>query len=293
MDRFLKAGCAWDHCLNDFGGVSLEEGSIYMPNILKSAWLSHIFLVLITPALSQTALPGSAGAANTNPTGETSLTSRSSFAGPSVSSEELGELMMYHHRYHAAIEVFKNVESPSALVWNQIGIAYQMMYDYADAKRSYDEALRLEPHNSIVLGNMATAQDAMGDFTAAEKNYRKSLKLNPNSALTLKNLGTNLLMQHRYRAGAAAYKQALAIDAHIFEDQSGFRMNDPAPKSERGTAAYFKGKVCAEARLNDCAIAFLHEALNEGLPPKQLSEEDDLAALRKTAAYTSLMAAEQ
>jgi hypothetical protein len=57
--------------------------------------------------------------------------------------------------------------------------------------------------------------------------------------------------------------------------------------------AYFKAKSCVLAGLNYCAITFLREALNEGIPAKQLVEEEDLAALRKTAAYTSLIAAEQ
>ncbi len=264
-----------------------------MSDILRSAWLPVVFLTLTTPAFSQTALLYSSATRAADTTGNDILTNLPSDSVSPVLNEQLGQLMMYRQRYQAAIEVFKKIKSPSALVWNQLGIAYQMMYDYKDAKRSYDEALRLEPHNSIVLGNLATAQDGMGNFSAAEKSYRKSLRLNPMSALTLKNLGTNLLMQHKYEAGAAAYKQALAIDTRIFEDHVGFRMSDPAPKPERGVAAYFKAKSCAVAGLNDCAITFLREALDEGLTPNQLSQEQDLAALRQTTAYTNLIAAEQ
>jgi tetratricopeptide (TPR) repeat protein len=264
-----------------------------MPEILRSACLFGVFLTLTTLSSSQTVLSYTPATTMADTTGSDVLLNRSPVTVPFVSNEELGELFMYRQRYQAAIETFKEIESPSARVWNQIGIAYQMMYDYKDAIRSYKEALRLNAHDSIVLGNLATALDGISDFTAAEKNYRKSLKLNPNSALTLKNLGTNLLMQHKYEAGAAAYKQALAIDARIFENQSGFKMSDPAPRSERGTAAYFKAKSCALAGLNDCAITFLREALNERIPAKQLVEEEDLAALRKTAAYTNLIAAEQ
>jgi tetratricopeptide (TPR) repeat protein len=210
-----------------------------------------------------------------------------------VSDEELGHLMMYHRRFQAAIEAFKKIESPSALGWNQIGIAYQMMYDYTDAIRSYHQALRLDPDDPVLITNLATAQDGLGDFGAAEKNYRKSLKLNPNSALTLKNLGTNLLMQHKYNAGAAAYKKALAADPRVFEDLLGFKMRDPAPKSESSTVAYFKARSCARAGLQDCAIAFLREAINEGLPLKQIDEQKDFAGLRNRAAYTGLIAAGQ
>lgn len=262
-----------------------------MPDKLSGAWLLIVFLTSTTPIFSQTVLSYSPATAETATTTSDIFTNHSSDSASSKVNEELGKLMMYRRRYQAAIEAFKKIEFPSAMVWNQIGIAYQMMYDYEDAKRSYDEALRLNPHDSIVLGNLATAQEGMGDFTAAEKNYRKSLQLNPTSAMTLKNLGTNLLMQHRYEAGEAAYKQALAIDARIFEDHPGFKMNDPAPKSERGIAAYFKAKSCAQAGMDDCAIAFLRVALYEGLTQKQLSREQDFAALRETAAFSNLVAA--
>ena len=264
-----------------------------MYGILRNVWLPVVLSAITTPAFSQTVLSYNPPSNLADTTRNDILAARPSVSVSRVSYEELGKLMMYRQRYQAAIEAFKKIESPSALVWNQLGIAYQMMYDYKDAKRCYDQALRLNPHDPLVLGNLATAQDGMGDFSAAEKNYRRSLKQDPNSALTLKNLGTNLLMQHKYEAGATAYKQALAMDAHIFEDRPGFKMNDPAPKSERGTAAYFKAKSCAVARLNDCAIAFLREALGEGLTPKQLSQEEDLTALRKTSAYTNLIAAGQ
>jgi Flp pilus assembly protein TadD len=271
----------------------LESGFIDMLGILRSHRLLTLFLALTIPAFPQTVHSAGSAAGTSAISGNDTPTNLVSASFSTVSDEELGQLMIYRQQYQAAIEAFKRIESPSARVWNQIGIAYQMMYDYKDARRCYDEALRLRPHDPIVLSNLATAQDGMGDFGAAEKNYRKSLKLDSNSALTLKNLGTNLLMQHKYEAGAAAYKDALSIDPRIFEDHIGVRMSDPAPTSERGTAAYFKAKSCALAGLNDCAIAFLRKAMDEGLTLKQLSEEHDLAALRKTSAYINLIATEQ
>lgn len=264
-----------------------------MLDILRSSRLLFVLLLLSIPAFSQAVLSIDASKGTTTTIASDILANLSSGSSLPLSNEELGELMMYHGRYQAAIEAFKRIESPSALVWNQIGIAYQMMFDYDDARRSYNQALRLNPRDPIVISNLATAQDGLGDFRAAEKNYRKSLKLNSNSALTLKNLGTNLLMQHKYEAGAAAYKQALATDAHIFEDLFGFRTSDPAPRSESSTAAYFKAKSCARAGLNDCAIAFLREAVNEGLTLNQIGEEQDFNALRKTAAFANLIAAER
>jgi len=86
------------------------------------------------------------------------------------------------------------IPAPSALVWNQMGIAYEMLFDYKHAMRCYSESLKINPRDPVVPNNLATAQDGTKQFSSAERTYRKSLKLEPNSALTLKNLGTNLLM---------------------------------------------------------------------------------------------------
>jgi tetratricopeptide (TPR) repeat protein len=145
-----------------------------------------------------------------------------------------------------------------------------------------------------VLNNLATVQDGMKDFSAAEHTYRKSLKLNPDSALVLKNFGTNLLMQHKYDEGAKAYNQALERDPNIFEDHFGPKVNDPAPKTEHGVAAYFKARSCAHAGNTTCALSYLNLAFNEGsATAKKVADDPEFAILRGTPALDRLLANQQ
>jgi tetratricopeptide (TPR) repeat protein len=205
--------------------------------------------------------------------------------------EQIGDIHLVRQRYQAAIREYQKIEHPSASVWNKMGISYQQMYALKEAERCYKEALKLEPRNPKILNNLATIQDEMKDFGAAEKNYRKAIELNPNSALMYKNLGTNLLMQHEYEKGDEAYKKAVSLDPKIFEDHMGPKVNDPAPESERGTAAYFKARNCARAGLDDCAINYLIKAFNEGSATvKKVNEEADFSRLQGTPALTRLLA---
>jgi tetratricopeptide (TPR) repeat protein len=213
---------------------------------------------------------------------------------PQLEPEELGDLYRVRQRYQAAIQAYQRIEHPTASVWNKIGIAYQQMFALKEAERCYKQALKLDLDNPKVLNNLATVQDQMKDFATAEKNYRRAIELNPTSALLYKNLGTNLLMQHEYEKGDEAYKKAVSLDPKIFDEHFGPKVNDPAPETERGTAAYFKARICARAGLNDCAINYLIKAFNEGSATvKKVTEEADFARLQGTPALTRLLARQQ
>ena len=267
-----------------------------MPRNSPFRVLPAVLLLMAIPAAAKSSisLHSKIGAFPAIPAIDDNLRSDSSHLPTSeITDEERGEILLVRKRYQAAIQEFTKIASPSAFVWNQLGIAYQMLYDYKDATRCYKESLRLNSQYADALNNLATVQDAMKDFGGAEKSYRKSLKLEPHSALTLKNLGTNLLMQHKYQEGSLAFKQALSLDPHIFEDHTGARMNAQAPLFERGTAAYFKARSCSRAGLYDCAITFLRKAMNEGFTVEQVIQEEDFAPLRSTEAYTNLIAGVQ
>lgn len=138
---------------------------------------------------------------------------------PPPTAEELGDTLVVHQRYQAAIQSYMKAPQ-TATVWNKMGIAYQMMFNLKDATRCYKESLKLDPRNANVLNNLGTIYDSLKDYKHAEHYYRKALKLQPKSALVLKNLGTNLLAQHKYNRGWDVYKEALAVDPQIFQDRN-------------------------------------------------------------------------
>ena len=263
-------------------------------------WLLAVFVLAALPAAPQSTFASSdrpspaEGAFASNLPANIPVTERAGAPLPKLSPEELADIYEVRQHYQAAIETYNKVEDPSANVWNKLGIAYQMMYNLKDAAHCYKESLKLNPENADVLNNLATVQDGMNDFTAGERNYRRSLKLNPNSAVVFKNLGTNLLMQHKYDEGAQAYKQAVALDPNIFESRFGPKVNDPAPLTEHGTAAYFKARSCARAGNSTCALDFLNRAFDEGSATlKKVAEEADFESLRGTAALARLLANQQ
>lgn len=204
--------------------------------------------------------------------------------------EQLGDALMAHQRYQAAIEAYKKGPKDSADVWNKLGIAYQLMFNLTDAMHCYRTSYKLNPKNSNVLNNLGTVYDALKQYHNAEKMYRKALKLDPQSALILKNLGTNLLAQHKYKKGWQQYQAALKVDPTIFGDNSRPRIENPASISDRGAMNYYMAKSCAKAGMSQQAIVYLRLAMNEGYTnPKKIIADDEFAKLHGNPEFEQLL----
>jgi len=208
-------------------------------------------------------------------------------------AEDIGDSMIAHQRYQAAIEAYKKAPRNSADVWNKMGIAYQMMFNLEDAARCYQMSLKLNPRNAHVLNNLGTVFDSQKDYGAAERLYRKALKYDPKSALIHKNLGTTLLTERKYRKGWELYQAALALDPNIFESNANPKVENPASAQERGALNYYMARGCARVGQNECAIEYLRMALNEGFTsPEKIVADHDFAILRGMPAFEQLLAAQ-
>ncbi len=207
--------------------------------------------------------------------------------------EDVGDALMLHQRYQAAIESYKQAPQDSPDAWNKMGIAYQMMYNFAEATRCYKASLKLNPRNVHALNNLGTVYDSLKDLGSAERMYRKALKLNAGSAIANRNLGTNLLAQHKYKEGWEKYQAALAIDPHVFENGATPQADNPEPAQERGAMNYYMARGCVRAGQNDRAIDYLRRALNEGFTnPRKIVADSEFAGLRGSPAFEQLLGAQ-
>jgi len=210
-----------------------------------------------------------------------------------ASSEDVGDALMIHQRYEAAIAAYKRTEPPSADAWNKMGIANQLMLNPQEADRCYRESLKLNPKNANALNNLGTLYDSMKRFGDAAKMFKKAIDMDPNSALAYKNLGTSLLSQHQYEKGWGEYQRALALDPKIFRNQAVLRVENPGTTQDRGAMNYFMARGCVRAGMNDCAIDHLRRALNEGFTNvKKIGADTEFAGLRGLLAYDQLLAAQ-
>jgi Tfp pilus assembly protein PilF len=209
------------------------------------------------------------------------------------SPEQVGDALMAHQRYQAAIEAYKEGSVDSSTTWNKMGVAFQLMLNTEEASRCYSTAIKIDPTNSVAINNMGSIYMSKKDFGKAERTYRKALKLDPKSALFHKNLGTALLAERKYNKGWESYQTALTLDPEIFDHSSSVRVENPASIQDRGAMNFYMAKSCVKAGMTARAIDYLRLALNEGFTtPKKILADTELSGLRTVPAFQELLASQ-
>ena len=207
--------------------------------------------------------------------------------------EQVGDSLMAHQRYQAAIEEYKKAAPESVTALNKMGVAYQLMFNTSDAAKCYQAALKRDPKNAIAWNNMGSIYMSQKLYATAEKTYKKAVKLEPKSALFRKNLGTALLAARKYKKGWQAYQEALALDPNVFARGSSIRVENPSSLQDRGAMNFYMAKGCLKAGMPEKAIYYLRLALNEGFTtPKKILADAELASLHDNPEFQQMMAAQ-
>jgi tetratricopeptide (TPR) repeat protein len=207
-----------------------------------------------------------------------------------TSVEERANLLMARQEYQAAISAYRLIPEKSAEIWNKIGIAYQHMYAFEEAKTDYKRALELRRNYPDALNNLGTIFLEQKDFHAAEKLFKKAIRSDPSNACISKNLGTTYFKEGKSEQGAEAYRLAFSLDPDIFQQMSAQSIDEPSSTVERAGLYYCMAELFARAGLKDRAIDFLRKSLSEGFSDrKRLLRDNDFAQLRTTPAFSQLM----
>jgi tetratricopeptide (TPR) repeat protein len=210
---------------------------------------------------------------------------------PQPNAERIGDSLVARQRYQAAIDAYSKAPEMTAMIWNKMGISYQMMFNSKEAMRCYKEAIKLEPRNPQFLNNLGTIYATEKQYSQADRLYRKAIKIEPRSALIVKNLGTDLLAEHHYDKGWQAYQQALAIDPHILAEHFNPRVENPSTAQDRGAMNYYMALGCVRSGYIDSALQYLRAALDEGFISRQkIATVSDFASLRANPAFQRLLA---
>jgi tetratricopeptide (TPR) repeat protein len=243
-----------------------------------AAWLPAHAQAPEQPSV-QTPAPGAPAATATAP------------APAGVSPVELGDALVYHKRYQAAIAAYQSAPAMTASLWNKMGMAYQMLLNLNDATRCYKQSLKLDPKNTSVYNNLGTAYESQGDLRRAERMYRKAVLLDPKFALAYKNLATCLMAQRKYKQGRQADAQALALDPSIFAPGNYPTVDNAASVRDRGAMNYYMAIDCARARQTACALEHLRMALDQGyISAGKVATDSNFASLAGDPEFQQLLA---
>jgi tetratricopeptide (TPR) repeat protein len=191
--------------------------------------------------------------------------------------------------YRAALAKKPN----SASLLNKIGITELMMQRYREAKKSFDQSIKLDRKFADAYNNRGVVLYEERKYGAAIKEYRRAIAIDGNSASFFSNLGAALFAKKEFDPAVQAYDHALALDPDVFERTSrgGVQAQLPSP-GDRARYDFLVAKLYAKMGYSDRSLEYLKKALEEGYKDfNNVYKDAEFAGLRKDRRFTELMAA--
>jgi tetratricopeptide (TPR) repeat protein len=217
---------------------------------------------------------------------------------PNLTPETRGDIYMARKMYREAIDTFREGSQKDPVLMNKIGIAYHQMMQLDNARKSYEQALKLKPTYVEAMNNLGTIYYTKKSYRRAISWYNKALKAAPDdgkSASIYMNLGTALFARKQYDKATEAYQTAMKIDPDVFERHGNVGVIlEERSVEEKAKYHFYLAKLYAKQNRADLAIQYLRKSLEEGFKEKKkIEDEADFASLRELPEFKELLAKEQ
>jgi Tfp pilus assembly protein PilF len=169
------------------------------------------------------------------------------------------------------------------------------MVQLDNARKSYEQALKLKPDYVEAMNNIGTIYYAKKSYRRAISWYDKALKTSgaqSRAASIYMNLGTAFFARKRYQDATEAYQTALKMDPDVFEHHSSFGvMLEERTVEERAKYHYYVAKLYAKSGRSELALQYLRKALEEGFKERdKLAKDPEFATMRDTDEFKLLLA---
>jgi tetratricopeptide (TPR) repeat protein len=190
--------------------------------------------------------------------------------------------------YRAALAKKPN----SAELLNKIGITELMMQRYREAKKSFDQSIKMDRKHADAYNNRGVVLYEERKYAAAVKEYRRAIALDGNSASFFSNMGAALFAKKDFDHAVQAYQRAVEIDPNVFERTSrgGVQAQLPSP-GDRAHYDFTVAKLYAKMGYSDRSLEYLRKALEEGYKDfNSVYKDAEFAELRKDKRFAELIA---
>jgi len=137
----------------------------------------------------------------------------------------------------AAIQSGRGMEHGASGGYTSRGVAYRDKGDYDRAIADYNEAIRLDPKNSIAYGNRGNVYKDKGDYDRAIADYNEAIRLDPKNFKVYLNRGLANLYAGSLAKALADVNRSSELDpkyayAALWLDIVGKRANLPSRLAE-------------------------------------------------------------
>jgi tetratricopeptide (TPR) repeat protein len=125
----------------------------------------------------------------------------------------LGECYLLSGRPGKAVEEFEKVAAaePSAPSYALLGLAYQRLGRYEEAKQNYEHGLKLDSHNRVCLLNLGLIAVRQGDTAGAEAKLEQVLRLSPDYPDALLELANLRVLEKKFAEAAELLRKYVKV----------------------------------------------------------------------------------
>ncbi len=251
-------------------------------------WIAIAVLASAAVRVSGEQVP-SAQTAN-SPSPQTSTPARKPLALDQLPAEKKADILLARGEYAAAIAAYQGGNLKSAIVWNNIGMAYHHLFALNEARKAYQQSLAINPRFAPAANNLAAVYYAQHEFKVAEHWYKKALKHTSESAVIYCNLGTAYFAENKNPKGVKMYQKAFSIDPGVFDPNRSAMVEGGGSREQRVAINYYIAQTFAKAGKQDQALLYLRKAMDEGFKDrKRLIEDNDFAVLRTMPQFQQLL----
>jgi tetratricopeptide (TPR) repeat protein len=125
----------------------------------------------------------------------------------------LGESYFMSGKAEKAIDEFKVLIEldPSARSYVFMGLSYRHLGRFDEAKKYFQQGLKLDPHNAACLFNMGYIEGRQGNQAAAEQFFQAALRSNPDFSEALLELATLRIADKKFEEAATLLRRYVKV----------------------------------------------------------------------------------
>ena len=181
---------------------------------------------------------------------------------------ERAKILMAEKRYEAGIRAYEEIlktEPKNAVVLNLTGIAYLNMSNFNQAKKYFERSAKADKKYPSAVNNLGMVWYQQKNYRRAIREYQRAVAIDPGQAGTHANLGYAYYKTKKYPEAAAEFRKTLQLDPHAFDhkERVGTLVQD---RSVENHGMFFFMMAREYAQLGDaehCAD-YLRKSLDEG-----------------------------
>lgn len=225
----------------------------------------------------------------------------------------MGAYYVARARYDEAAKLFKQVIAlapENYRAYSNLGAVYLRLGKNDEALSNFEKSLLLKP-NYVAASNLGTLSFFRGDFEGSIKAFDQALQIDPSNYMVWANLGSALTKTGNSARAKQAYSKAVILgeeatklnprDAKLVVDLASYYAS--LGENSKSTALLTKALRLApentsvlliaattysEIGKRDEALKLLAQAIDRGLPLKDIQQSVALAPLRSDPRYAAL-----